>query len=100
VGDEVVGGPTMAGSQSRVQGRSEDQSEDRLDWEDESPEGQQLRLALIQAGRAAMPRQDPARLERVFRRIMAQLQEENEKRDGVPVRRIDSPSGVTAKMFG
>lgn len=68
------------------------------DWGDETPESQQLRRALIAAGRAAMPRHDPARMERVLRRIMARLAEE--EREGVPGRRIESPSGVTAKMFG
>ena len=68
------------------------------DWSDETAELQQLRLALIQAGRAAVPRHDPARLDRVFRRIMARLAEE--ERDGVPASRLDTPSGVTAKMFG
>ena len=68
------------------------------DWADATPESEQLRRALIEAGRAAMPRHDPTRMERVFRRIMAQLEEE--EREGIPVPRIDSPSGVTAKMFG
>jgi hypothetical protein len=68
------------------------------DWADETPESEQLRRALIESGRAAMPRHDPARLDRVFRRIMAQL--EQERRDGVPSPRLDSPSGVTAKIFG
>jgi hypothetical protein len=68
------------------------------DWADETPESEQLRRALIEAGRAAMPRHDPARLERVFRRIVTQL--EQEERKGIPVHRIESPSGVTAKIFG
>lgn len=68
------------------------------DWGEEPIESLQLRRALIAAGRAAMPRQDPALRERVFRRIMERL--EAEKRQGVPVRRLDRPSGVTAKMFG
>ena len=68
------------------------------DWADDSPESEQLRRALIESGRAAMPRHDPARLERVFRRIMAQL--EAERRDGIPAPRLDSPSGATAKIFG
>lgn len=72
--------------------------ESTRDWADETPESEQLRRALIEAGRAAMPHHDPARLERVFRRIVAQL--EKQERDGIPGPRIDSPSGVTAKIFG
>jgi hypothetical protein len=78
--------------------RQETMGETMEDWANETPESEQLRHALIESGRAAMPRHDPARLERVFRRIMAQLEEE--RRDGVPAPRLDSPSGVTAKTFG
>lgn len=62
------------------------------DWAEETPESRQLRQALIEAGRAAMPKHDPARLDRVFRRIVAQL--EQEEREGIPVPRLDSPSGL------
>lgn len=68
------------------------------DWDDETEESELLRRALIEAGRTAIPRQDPARLERVFRRILAQL--EREGRDGIPAPRLETPSGVTAKTFG
>jgi len=68
------------------------------DWADETPESARLRRVLIEAGRAAMPRHDPARLERVFHRIVTQL--EREERQGIPAHRIRSPSGVTAKIFG
>jgi len=72
------------------------------DWSDETVESAQLRQLLIQAGRAAMPRHDPARLDRVFRRILSRLAEEDARgaRKGVPVARLESPSGVTAKLFG
>ena len=78
--------------------KQETMQEAMEDWADETPESEQLRRALIEAGRAAMPRHDPARLERVFRRIMAQLAAD--ERGAVPAPRLDSPSGATAKMFG
>ena len=68
------------------------------EWSDETPDSQQLRRALIEAGRAAMPRPDPDRLDRVFRRIIAEL--ERGERNGIPVARIETPSSVTAKNFG
>ena len=78
--------------------RQETMQETIEDWADETPESEQLRRALIESGRAAIPRHDPARQERVFRRIKAQL--EQERRDGVPSPRLESPSSVTAKIFG
>jgi chorismate mutase len=96
-GDGLVG-QAAATHDNRQETMEDTVHETMEDWADESPESEQLRRALIESGRAAMPRHDPARLERVFRRIMAQLEEE--QRDGVPAPRLDSPSGVTAKMFG
>jgi len=90
---QMVGGE-MLGAETIQQPRHETME----DWAAETPESEQLRRALIEAGRAAMPRHDPARLERVFRRIVTQL--EQEERKGIPVHRIESPSGVTAKIFG
>jgi hypothetical protein len=90
---QTVGGQ-MLGAEPRQRARHEAVE----DWAQESPESEQLRRALIEAGRAFMPRHDPARLERVFRRIVTQL--EQEERKGIPVHRIESPSGVTAKIFG
>jgi len=82
----------------------DDVSDDQTmeDWADETAESAQLCRALIEAGRAAMPRHDPARLDRVFRRILSRLAEEDGRgeRQAIPAPRLDSPSGVTAKLFG